>query len=482
MKILLISPLPVSREIPIPSWVPLGLAFIASSLQKENHVVSIFDRHAAQSGLGIDRNKINSAMLDHVKRFQPDLIGLQTNSPLIYDTVESVNLIREVYSGWMIAGGHHVTALPEMTLKKIDGLDGLIVEEGEIPMARIAHGEDPATVPGVWWKNNNGQTFHTPPEQNRNLDTLPFPSMALLDMAFYTQPGVNAIRGYYLSTTSLLTSRGCRQQCEFCSESLTYGTGVRFHSPEYVLEWIQRVLKDYTIEGIYFHDNDFLIRENRAREICEQLISTGLHKKLKWAVQTRANRIQKDMLKLLKRAGCVLVEIGVESSSQDQLNAVKKGTTVNANEEAIALCKKEGISVHAYMMVDLKGETIPDLEAKLRWLKVTKPDSFTWGALMIHPGTALYEKCGNRFFEENEWNRENIEGYYQNRSLSAIPKEDRDRWLNKYFFPYLVWRTRLNMVKTNFSVKLILYLFSKRKKWGAFLLQLFRIAVRKKGV
>jgi len=480
MKIVLISPLPVYDEIPQPFWVPLGLAFIASMLRKDDHCVSIFDRYAVQTKFGIDRNKINTAMIEHVKKFNPDLIGLQTKSPLIYDTVESVKLIRNFYRGLIVAGGHHATAFPEITLEKIQGLDGVVLEEGEIPMARIANGEDLSSIPGVWWKNSDASIVHTLPEQNTNLDILPFPALDLLDMDFYARPGINAIRGYYLPTVSFLTSRGCVQRCEFCSESLTYGKGVRFHSPEYVIDWIKHVLTDYHIQGIYFHDNDFLLRESRVRDICEKLISTGLHRKIKWAIQARANRINKDIVKLLKRAGCVLIEVGVESSSQNQLNGINKNTTVDVSEKAIALCKKEGLSIHAYMMTGFAGETKADLQEKLQWLKTTKPNSFIWSPLMIYPGTILYEKHGQRFFEENDWNRENIEGYYRNGSLSCISKEERDKWMNKHFWPYLVWQTRLNTLKVNLFFRIILYIFSKRKKWLEFMVQLFRLMIKGK--
>jgi len=235
------------------------------------------------------------------------------------------------------------------------------------------------------------------------LDQLPFPALDLLDMAFYTKPSLNSIRGHYLSVAPLLTSRGCTNQCDFCTESLTYGRGVRFHSPEYVLEWMKKVWVDYKVEGIYFYDNNFLVSEERAQEICEKILSTGVNKKVKWAIQARVNHIHSEILKLLKKAGCILIELGVESVLQSHLDRVRKGTTVSINEKAVALCQKEGLHVHAFMMTGFEGETLPDLEKGLHWLKQIKPDSFSWFPLGIHPGTLLYQKKGDGFFEKNEW-------------------------------------------------------------------------------
>jgi len=477
MRILLISPLPVYPNVPQPHWIPLGLAFMASILRKNNHKISIFDRHAAQSRFGIDRNKINAAMIEHIRKFKPDLIGMQTISPLIYDTVECVNLIREVYSGQIIAGGHHATALPELTLLKIPELSGVVVEEGEIPISRIANGENPSSIPGFWWKDDDNSVVNTLPTQNTNLDELPFPAFDLLDMKYYTRPNTNVINGLYLSAVSLLTSRGCVNQCEFCSESLTYGKGVRFHSPEYIIEWMKSVFADYEVEGIYFHDNDFLIRESRTRDICEKILSNGLHEKLKWAIQARADRINKDILKLLKKAGCVLIEIGVESNSQYQLNGINKQTTVGINEKVVDLCRQTGISVHVYMMTGFEGETISDLNDKLHWLKKLNPNSFTWTPLMIHPGTVLYEKHGNRFFEKNNWDRQSIEDHNKKDMLSNIKNEERTQWAKKYFLPYRTWHSAFNFLKINPSFKIILFVFAKRKKLIKFFILLVKTAI-----
>lgn len=463
MKILLLYPRMSFRKLPTPSWVPLGLPFIASRLRQEGHVVSLFDRFSSQARLGIQRSKIDQAMLEGIRRFQPDLIGLNTVSPQIHDTVHCVDLIRKTYSGMMVAGGHHATALPEITLLKIPGLDGTVEAEGEITLTKLAKGEDPATIPGLWWRKRGGAIVHTPPQTIQNLDDLPFPALDLLDMAFYTRPGRHAIRGHYLSSVSILTSRGCSRRCDFCSESLTYGRGVRFHHPDYVLEWIQHLLKNDPVEGIYFHDNDFLIDEPRARGICERLLSHGLEKKIKWSIQTRVDRVHTDILRLLKRAGCISIEFGVESALQSQLDSVHKGTTVDLNERAIALCRKEGFSVHVYMITGFEGEKVPDLDQNLRWVKRMKPNTFYWFPLEIYPGTALYREKGNRFFEENEWSEEKVSNYFKGDGLSAVSHQERDQWVKRKFLPYHNWRRRLNLLRVNPPLKIISLVLSEAK-------------------
>jgi radical SAM superfamily enzyme YgiQ (UPF0313 family) len=455
MRILLIYPCTIPFNIPKIAWTPLSLSFIASVLQREGHMLSIFDRFAIQAKTGKNRDQLNKTMIEHIRQFQPDLIGLNTVSPLIHDTVETVTSIRKVFNGMLLAGGHHATALPDLTLLKLPGLDGVVEGEGEMPMVDIAKGEHPSTIPGVWWKKEKGKVIHTPPRQIENLDHLPFPALDLLDMAFYTKPTLLSIRGYYLSTIPILTSRGCAYRCDFCCESITYGKGVRLHGLEYVIEWIRKVLMDYRVEAIYFYDNDFLFDEVRSIELCEKMLSTGLSKKVQWAIQTRANRIHIDILKLLKKAGCISIELGVESALQNQLNNIHKGTEVDINEKAIALSRREGISVHAYMMTGFEGERISDLQKGLHWLKRVKPDSFSWFPLMIHPGTLLYKNKGNHFFEKNEWTEENILRYYKSDFLSCISGEERQEWTNRHLVPYQKWKFRQHIFRVNSLQKLI---------------------------
>jgi anaerobic magnesium-protoporphyrin IX monomethyl ester cyclase len=433
MNVLLIYPYVANNST---LWMPLGLSFIAAQLRRDGHTITIFDRYAAQFKVGRSRQQVDRAMLERVQAFHPDLVGLNTLSPLIHDTVDCATLIRSVHDGPIVAGGYHATALSELTLRKIPALNGVVAGEGEIVLSRLASGETPWQIPGVWWRD--GEIVRapiTPAAQVDDLDQLPQPALDLMDMAFYTQRTDGVIRRHSLSAATLVSSRGCQRRCRFCAESLTYGRGVRFHSPAYVLEWIQRVIADYQVDGIHFHDNDFLVDEQRAREICEAILAAGLARKVKWSIQARADHLHAEIARLLKAAGCVLVEIGVETGTQEELDQVAKGTTTAMNTEAVRTCRKAGLDVHAYMLTQLEGETIADLERRMAWLKTARPTSFQWTNLAIHPGTVLYEEKGGDFFATHEWTKETVTEHYRT-DLSAIPADARKQWMARHFGPY----------------------------------------------
>lgn len=454
MRFLLVTPRTEFRVRPLIAWTPLGLISIGASLKKYGHEVALFDRHALSAGAGYGKERINDLLAAKVLSFKPDVIGFHMVSPLIHDTAECISLIRPLFSGFMIAGGHHATALPEESLRKIGGLNGAVAGEGELALAQFAEGIDPRRIPGFWWKNPDGTIHHTPPVQIEPLDALPFPDYSLLNSRFYLQRNHMTIRGFFLSSLSMIASRGCVRRCEFCSESLTFGRGVRFHSPEYIAEGIRRLLAAYPIDGIYFHDNDFLIDREQAEKICEAILPLQHQKRFRWSIQARADRIDRDVIRRLKKAGCVLIEIGVESSLQKNLDAIEKKTSTEKIEEAIAHCHEGGMSVHANMITGLEGETIHTLERELAWLKKVKPHSFSWSSLEIHPGTALYERKGNRFFESHDWNRETILQFYRQSPLSKLPPKKKKIWLRKHYVPFHLKTHLWHLLKNNFPRKL----------------------------
>lgn len=431
MRVMLIYPLPRLVNKPGPHWLPLGLSFIAAALQKAGHSVVIFDRFATAASLSPRKEKINEQMLKIIADYKPDLIGFNTVSPLIFDTAECAALIRQQYEGLLVAGGHHATAMPDLTLQKIPELNGLIQGEGEIALTRLANGEDPLSMPGVWWKSG-GSVAGSAPEQVADLDSLSLPALDLMDMDFYTTPNRRAIRFQQLSIVSLITSRGCLNNCDFCTENLTYGRGVRMHSPEYVLEWMKKILADYKVRGFYFHDNDFLANRERTVTICEQLIKSGLNRKMKFAIQARVNHMDPEILKLLKRAGCTMIEMGIETFSQDHLDAVHKHTSADMNIRALQMCRAAGIAAHAYMIVGFAGETASDLIERKRWLEKAG-GYFTYDVndLKLHPGTKLYRERGGSFFEENEWSEKGVSTFYHTDHLSSLSSTDKYAWLKE---------------------------------------------------
>jgi anaerobic magnesium-protoporphyrin IX monomethyl ester cyclase len=455
MKVLLITPASkYARE----RWLPLGLSYISAILKENRHEVRLYDRFLKGHCLN-GRNTLDEDMKKAIIDFGPDMIGFTTISPLIHDTVECVEKIRRFYDGIMVAGGHHATALPGVTLEKIPGLDYAAVGEAEHTMRDLAGGKDPETIPGIISRTTDPNKIND--VHIKYLDDLPSPDYGIFDMNYYMSANHHTIKGFYLRTACVLSSRGCPNSCEFCSESLTFGRGMRFHSPEYVIDNIERLVIDYGAEGIYFHDNNFLASPAHSEDICRGLIRSGLSKKIRWEMQTGTPTINDKILPLLSEAGCIKIELGIESIREKDLKDMNKNADTGINSKAIDLCHEYGINTHTNFMTGFEGETIQDLNNMIEWIRKSRPHTFSLHRMQIYPGTRLYDRIGDRFFENNEWTEENVLEYFNRPAYRNISIEERQRWHQKIYRPFNTRYIRKSIVKVNTLPK-ILKIFIKK--------------------
>ncbi len=443
MRVLLITPL---SRYSSTRWTPLGMSYIASLLIKNKHTVKLYDRFL--KGYLLDnKDSVDKDMKSEILRFKPDIIGFSTISPVIYDTVECVNYIRGFFDGIIIAGGHHATAMPELTLKKIPCLDFVATGEAEYTMLSLANGNEPSSIPGLFSRHTNTSTFLN--SRIKDLDELPFPEYKIFDMEYYTEINRSTLRSFHLRTACVLSSRGCPNNCKFCAESLSFGKDVRFHSADYIADNIEKLIIDYKVKGIYFHDNNFLSSHSHAEDICKEIINRNLHKKIKWVIQAGTPEINDDILSLLFKAGCVKIEFGMESIKDRDLKSMNKNATVDSNENALTLCRKHKIRAHSYFMTGFEDEKISDLNNTLAWIKKFKPHTFSLHPLKIYPGTALYEESGSKFFENNAWSLNNIEKYFKKEIFSNISRKEKIKWYKETYKLFNNKYHKMALLKTN---------------------------------
>ena len=167
------------------------------------------------------------------------------------------------------------------------------------------------------------------------------------------------------------------------------GRGFRGRSPSKVvdeLEW----LRDTFGAGIFaFYDDTFTFDVNRAVAICDEMQRRKLD--LPWDCRTRVDRVSKELLTKLHSTGCQLIHFGVESGSQQMLDLMHKGTTVEQNAQAIAWAKEAGISVAISLVIGYPTETPQMLQQTIDFTYRTKPDYVYMCEAVPYPGTELYE-------------------------------------------------------------------------------------------
>lgn len=360
MKIALINPsVPKSLK-----KENLGLAYLSATLQSEGHKTRIIDEIAGEDvELGLDE-------------FRPDVVGISFMTMYAMRAYELADRIRAQRGLTVVMGGAHPTAMPHEAL-----------EHGDC----VIRGEAEWTFPRALRQGKLEGIIE--PDVPADLDALPEPRRDQLKLDLYAAAG-EEIAGFSYRTLGIITSRGCPFVCNYCINSKRE-TQLRFHGADRVVEEIRYLADRHRIESIAFYDELMATDIDRFREICEKMIEAGLHH-LKWECQIHARRIRPDVLRLMKRAGCVQVTIGFESGSQRMLDRMVKHATVEQNMEAARRVREAGLRVRGCFIIGTPGETEDDIKLTRRFIRDARIDFASIHYLTPYPGTALFEEFKDR--------------------------------------------------------------------------------------
>jgi anaerobic magnesium-protoporphyrin IX monomethyl ester cyclase len=327
---------------------PLGLAYVSAMLKYHGVPVEILDL----------------AKSPDTKLPDTDMFAVGSTTPQFFDAVEFKNRVRrERPEAKICLAGPHATLNPKEALYNM--FDSVIVGEGEHAIFKFIDGQS-----GV---------IRCPDEPD--LDIFPFPDRSFMGEYNYRIGGLRA--------TTMMTSRGCPYNCSFCCKS--WG-GVRYRTSRNV--WIEAAqLKTMGYEAVQFYDDEFLVRPLRDLAIFSEMKRVGLI----WRCFTRANLITQDLAEVMKTCGCHEVLLGVESGSNTILKAIRKGTTVAQNMQAIKLLHNAGIKVKAAMVVGLPSETTTTLVETWTFCEEVEDlvDSWDFTIFTPYPGSDVFDNPDN---------------------------------------------------------------------------------------
>jgi len=361
---------------------PLGILYVGAVLERDGHDIQI-----------IDPKPQDKRYPEEIEAFHPDLVGVSIMTTDVLAARRMLSKIKpQVPNALYMAGGPHVTATPSDSIDFL-GLDFAIIGEGETTTSevcrRLEHHEPLEGIPGVVYRKDVETKANMGGEPIRNLDNLPYPARHLTNFERYLQPP-GIIRSLYLKrSTTVMASRGCPYHCIYCASHLTFGRKTRRRSVENVLSEIEHLINRYGIDGLYFVDDTFTLDRDWVFRFCQELRER--HIELAWAVQARANTIDREILREIKSVGCRVVEFGVESGSARVLKALRKGTTPEMLFRAFALCREVGLKTTAFFIVGNPEETNEDIEKTLRLAKKIKADRSNFYFTTPLPGTELNE-------------------------------------------------------------------------------------------
>lgn len=340
-----------------PSTAPLSLACIGGSLLAQGHEVEIFDFNL----YGDD--EFRARLLG----FKPDYVGITFVTPLIREADRVAKIVKSISTEMIvIGGGPHCSSFPESSLQET-ALDIAVISEGDFTIQEVVGGDDLTAITGIAYKKGDKILVNDRKEFIKDLDVLPFPAYHLFEIEKYKVSSAIARKN---PVAWVETSRGCVYGCIYCNKNC-FGRIFRVKSPERVVEEFEKVAQ-LGFQEIYLTDDGFTTDMKRAKEICDLLVEKKVT--IPWSTLNgiRADRVDAELLKKMKRAGCYRIYIGVESGSQAVLDRIKKGTNISQIKNAVKWGKEAGLEVVGYFMLGLPGDTEETLQQTIDFAKSLK--------------------------------------------------------------------------------------------------------------
>jgi anaerobic magnesium-protoporphyrin IX monomethyl ester cyclase len=374
---------------------PLGLGYIASSLLQDGHKVEIID-------LTLYKGSEYKTLIKRTKEFSPDIVGITCNSNERFPAFNIARWVKKENGQIkVVMGGSYVTLLAEETLKDISYCDIVVRGEGELTMKELCNqiekNNSIENIKGISYKDKEGH-IHTTLDRPfiTDLDVFPSPARHLMEMEKYNFS--LDLPGEKPNIATMISSRGCPFNCNFCSATILVGNKVRFRSVENVVDEMEDVLSKYSfLDGLAIMDDCFLINEKRVIGICDEIKKRNLD--FEWYCWGRTDNISRELVRTIKTVGCKAIGLGVESGSSKVLKAMNKRTNFKKNLNAIKIIKSEGLIAHSSFIFNYPGEGLIDiLKTYLLWVRSgLEPWEITTASYPIaYPGTNLFEMLKKR--------------------------------------------------------------------------------------
>ena len=377
---------PTDDLIVIPPLPPMDLLYLASVARNVGFIPSVKD----YSFFGEDLQKLESDLKD----FKPDYIIVNVATPTLENDLLALKLAKDLFGDSIvtIAKGAHFNFLAKETLQSHDFIDIAFNSECELTLYEVLKGKSLPSIKGICYRNGVEVIENPHRPFNDNLDSLPYPARDLIDNSLYTRPDNGKMQAV------IKVSRGCPYNCFFCLATPLNGRIVRKRSPENIIGEIKECVEKYNIKNFIFWSDIFNLDKNWTKELCNKIIDSKLN--ITFSTNTRADSADVETIKLMKKAGCRLVSIGVESGSQYMLDKMGKKITLAQVKDTIKAFKKNGIQIYAYYVIGLPWETQETVKETLDFAKSLNTEyvSFYTAAALV--GTRFYDYVENNSLGE----------------------------------------------------------------------------------
>jgi radical SAM superfamily enzyme YgiQ (UPF0313 family) len=326
---------------------PAGLGYIAETLKRDGIDYDVLDMAAGYSTADLKQK---------IKSFKPDLVGISLMSLMYKRSYEIINIIKQADpSIHIIAGGPHISTLREKVLDDCPDLDYGAVLEGEQLILELCRGEELSSIKGLIYRDRENIVFTGERPFIDNLDDVPFPKYDKFPLSRYVTEEIG-----------IVSSRGCPYGCIYCPVKTVIGRKWRKRGAGNIVDeisyWHERGYRQFSIL-----DDNFTFDQNRVIDFCKMIEDNDFQSiELNCNNGIRADRVNYEILKLMREAGFAYLAFGVEGGNDKILKNINKGETIESVETAIRDSLKLGYKVTLFFIVGSPGETMDDVNDSIK--------------------------------------------------------------------------------------------------------------------
>jgi len=460
-KVLLINPYnPKSDHI----QPPLGLGYLATALRKNGLTVEILDANKKRVSVG-ELPRI-------IGKIKPDFVGFQFYTLNLNYVREGHRLIKRINSEIItLVGGPHPSALPYEIFQTLGKpLDFAFAGEAEIGLPTLIkkineNSNTFANIPGLIYRKNK-KTYVNPPLFFKDIDKFGSPAWDLLKPESYPEAQHGAFFKNF-PIAPIITTRGCPYQCSFCAARLNNGPFLRKRAPVAVVNEIETLYKQRGIREFHIVDDNFTLDKDHAAKILKGIIKLKLKATLAVPNGIRLDTLDKEILKLMKKAGFYLISVGIESGSDRILKMMNKNLMTGQIREKIKLIKRTGLDVAGFFILGYPGETEKEIRQTINFslnLGLLRANYFLFLPL---PGTPIYENLKKQSkikavnWEKASFTTPAYDGEIKKEKLKKLQREA--------FIKFFLWRPQIllaNLLKIK-RPKQFFFLLKRAINWLA---------------
>ena len=363
---------------------PLGLASISAYLEKNGIKNDIIDCYAHPDS--------DFLIIEYLIKKKPDYMGFSCTTSSFFDGVRIAKLAKEILPEVkVIFGGVHVSSIREDALKKFDIIDYTVIGEGEETLRELLTTDRDILqdIKGLIYKDKIGRINFTGYRTKQiYLDDLPYPAYEKL--AGYPEAYKLPIFNYPKTpNASCISSRGCPYSCSYCDRSV-FRRSFRYNSAKYLYNHLKYLKEYFKIRHINFYDDQFTFNRKRVKAFAGLMIEKPLG--ITFNCAARAEHLDFELLKLMKKAGCWMISLGIETGDEDLLAQHRQNPDLDMMREKIFLIKKAGIRVKGLLMMGLPGETEKSIMKSQKYVYSLPLDDFNLAKFTPFPGSPIYKK------------------------------------------------------------------------------------------